>query len=305
MTCRMIAAMPCSSMARISKTLTPFSAISFRSTASKAGADSVTSTSAAVGPVAKAVGAKPKLTITKKPTKKATGKATVSVSARASSTIASVPTGARAVTDKDPSAALIDMGSRTVAVGQTVAPLVRAKDDFAVKSATLLANGWPVATTSTAPYTFSWTATPGFAGQDVVFATIVTDSAGHTTRSASATVSVEKGAGTPPANPAPPTGVFTPTLKIKEIVKKPSKGRSTVYATVNTAGKVSITGSKVATDSVRTRRASTVKITLKPNKAQRKILNRRGSVTVTFKLSFKAESGGTVTQTRTVVIKKR
>jgi hypothetical protein len=186
-----------------------------------------------------------------------------------------------------------------------VAPLVRAKDDFAVKSATLLVNGWPVATTSTAPYTFSWTATPGFAGQDVVFATIVTDSAGNTKRSGSATVSVEKGAGTPPANPTPPTGVFTPTLKIKEIVKKPSKGRSTIYATVNTAGRLSVTGSKVATDSVRTRRASTVKITLKPTKAQRKVLNRRGSVTVTFKLSFKAESGATVSQTRTVVIKKR
>jgi hypothetical protein len=234
-----------------------------------------------------------------------TGKATVSVSARASSTIASVPTRAGAVADKAPSAALIDLGSKTVTVGQTVAPLVRAKDDFAVKSATLLVNGWPVATTSTAPYTFSWTATPGFAGQDVVFATIVTDSAGNTKRSGSATVSVEKGAGTPPANPTPPTGVFTPTLKIKEIVKKPSKGRSTVYATVNTAGRLSVTGSKVATDSVRTRRASTVKITLKPTKAQRKVLNRRGSVTVTFKLSFKAESGATVSQTRTVVIKKR
>jgi hypothetical protein len=235
----------------------------------------------------------------------ATGQATVSMPLRASSTIASVPTGAGAVTDKAPSAALIDLGSKTVTVGQTVAPLVRAKDDFAVKSATLLVNGWPVATTSTAPYTFSWTATPGFAGQDVVFATIVTDSAGNTTKSDSATVSVAKGGGAPPANPAPPTGIFTPTVTIKEIVKKPSKGRSTVYATVNTAGKVSITGSKIATDSVRARRASTVKITLKPNKAQRKVLNRRGSVTVTFKLSFKAESGGTVTRTRTVVIKKR
>jgi hypothetical protein len=218
--------------------------------------------------------------------------ASVTVPGRLSSPPSSVPTAAGRVKDAAPSAALVDLGSRTVKIGQTVVPVVRARDDFAVKSATLLVNGWPVASTTTAPYTFSWTPTKGDAGQEVVFATIVTDSAGHTTRSDSATVSVAK-------------DVITPKLTISKIVKKPSKGRSTVYATVNTAGRVSISGTKVATDSVRPRGASTVKITLKPTKAQRKVLNRRGKVTVTFRLVLKANTGGTATQTRTVVITKK
>jgi hypothetical protein len=231
--------------------------------------------------------------------------ATVTVASRATSTLAAVPTAAGTVTDDAPSAAVVDPGQgTTVKVGETVTPLVRARDDFAVESATLFANGWPVASTSSAPYSFSWTAPKNLAGKDVELSAVVTDSSGQTTVSDVVTVSVSKES-VPPAPAPAPAPVLKPTLKLEKVVKKPSKGRSTVYAKVNTAGRVQITGSKVATDSVRSRGASTVKITLKPNKAQRKVLNKKGKVTVTFRLRFTSSAGKTVSLSRTVVITKK
>jgi hypothetical protein len=230
-----------------------------------------------------------------------TGAATVTVASRASSTLVSVPTRVGAVTDKAPSAALVDPGKgMTVKVGETISPLVRGRDDFAVQSATLMVNGTPVDTTSTAPYAFSWTPTAEYAGKDVSFQAVVTDSSGQRTTSDALSVAVAKEA----VPPTTPPGV-KPTMKISKIVKKPSKGRSTVYAKVNTAGRVTISGVNVATDSVRSKGASTVKITLKPTKAQRKVLNRKGKVTVTFRLRFTPAAGKTVTLSRTVVITKK
>lgn len=233
------------------------------------------------------------------------GEASVVVSARAANPIASVPTKAGVVADKEPTAALVDPDDgTTIKVGETVNPIVVGRDDFAVKSATLLVNGLPVAATTKAPYTFSWTPTETSAGKDVTFKAVVTDSSGQTTSSKELTVAVSKDEVTPPPVVTPPAAV-APTLTIDKVVKKPSKGRSTVYATVNGAGRVRITGSKVATDAVRSRAASTVKITVKPTKAQRKILKRKGKVTVTFSLRFTDESGAAVTKKRTVVITQK
>jgi hypothetical protein len=188
-----------------------------------------------------------------------------------------------------------------LAVGQTVRPVVLGRDDFAVRSATLLVDGKPVDSARTAPYVFRWTPEAVSAGKTVTLSAVVTDSSGQTTTSGEVALKVS----TQPAPPVPGTPPVAPTLKVDKVLKKPAKGRSTVYATVNTAGRLSIGGSKVATSAVRARRASTIKITLKPTKAQRKILKKKGALTVTFVLRFTADTGGTKTIKRTVVITQR
>ncbi|MFW7414482.1 Ig-like domain-containing protein [Demequina sp. SO4-18] len=95
-----------------------------------------------------------------------------------------VPTGVGAVVDEAPTAAIVDPGTGLVVdPGVELAPLVRAKDDFAVQSVELLADGEHVATLSTSPYAFTWAPTEENAGSDVVFTAIVTDSAGQTVTS--------------------------------------------------------------------------------------------------------------------------
>lgn len=232
------------------------------------------------------------------------GSGSVVTSGRVSTPIPSVPTGAGAVKDDAPFAAVVDPGAgTTIKVGETVNPVIRGRDDFAVRSATLLVNGLPVAATAKAPYTFSWTPTETSAGKDVTFTAVVTDSSGRSTTSKQLTVAVSEAEVTPPVVTPPPA--TTPTVKVVKVIKKPSKGRSTVYATVNAPGRLSITGSKVSTDAVRTRGASTVRVQLLPTKAQRKILKRKGKVTVTFTLRFAADTGGVVTTRRTVVVTQR
>lgn len=222
-----------------------------------------------------------------------TAKATVTTPSRLSSPPAAVPTGAGQVKDAEPSAALVDPGKgTTVKIGETVFPVVRGRDDFAVTSARLVVDGKTVGVSTSAPYSFSWTPTKDDAGKDVTFAAVVTDSSGQTTTSDKLTVAVAK-------------TVIAPTLKISKVVKKPSKGRSTVYATVNTSGRVLLTGGKIVTTSTRPNGASTVALTMKPTATQRKILRKKGKISVTFRLTFTASSGGTVTTTRTVVITQK
>lgn len=219
--------------------------------------------------------------------------ASVTTPSRLSTPPSAVPSAAGQVNDAEPSAELVDPGKgMTVKVGQTVFPLVRGGDDFAVTSASLLVNGKTVATSTTAPYTFSWTPMKGDAGKTITFAAVVTDSSGQSTTSEKLTVAVAKAA-------------IKPTVRVSKVSRSMSKGQSTVYATVNTAGLVTAAGQKVTTTSVRAKGASTVKLTLKPTASQRKILNKKGKVTVTFRLTFKADSGGTVTTSKTVMIKKK
>jgi len=102
-----------------------------------------------------------------------------------------VPAAEGGVGDDAPTAALIHPGDRSaVGVGETVLPLVRASDDFAVKSVTLLVDGAPVAVATTAPYTFSWTPIGKQSGRQVTFQAVVVDSAGQTTVTAKLKVSV-------------------------------------------------------------------------------------------------------------------
>ncbi|MFC0504846.1 Ig-like domain-containing protein [Micromonospora costi] len=113
-----------------------------------------------------------------------TGAATVTIAGLRSSPPRTVPTGVGRIVDSAPTAELIDPGRGTVfQVGSTVHPLVRGTDDFAVQSATLMVNGTPVATTTTAPYEFSWTPSAADAGKQVKLRALVVDSSGNTRRS--------------------------------------------------------------------------------------------------------------------------
>lgn len=219
------------------------------------------------------------------------GAATVSVTGRLSTPPPAVPTKAGSVPDKAPTAQLIDMGSgSSVKVGQTLFPLVRGLDDFAVTSATLLVNGLPVAVSEHAPYTFSWTPNSAYSGKKVELQAVVTDSSGQESRSGSATVSVAKVA-------------VTPTMKVGKVARSSKKGTADVYVTVNTAGTVTLAGRKPRAVAVRTRGASTVKVPVRLKTSHRKVLRKRGKVTTTFTITFKAASGGTITQKKTVVLR--
>lgn len=117
--------------------------------------------------------------------------ATVTTPGRLSSPPAAVPTKQGRITDAAPTAALIDpAGSPGIRVGETINPLARGLDDFAVRSATLLVNGVAVSTTETAPYRFSWTPDVSLAGQVVDLKTVITDSSGQQTTSAAVSATV-------------------------------------------------------------------------------------------------------------------
>lgn len=119
------------------------------------------------------------------------GAASVTVQQRATNPVASVPTTVGAIVDAAPTAALVDPAAgQEVLAGTGLAPLVRASDDFAVRSVTLLADGQPVATSTTSPYRFDWTSTPEQAGSQITLTATVTDATGRTTTSAPVTVSV-------------------------------------------------------------------------------------------------------------------
>ncbi len=121
-----------------------------------------------------------------------TSSPTVIVTERATATIESVPTTVGAIDDANPTSALLEPAGGRVLVGETLTPLVRAKDDFAVSSVTLLANGTPVATELVSPYRFSWTAGETDRGTDVVLTAVVTDANGHQTASDPITVNVPR-----------------------------------------------------------------------------------------------------------------
>lgn len=104
---------------------------------------------------------------------------------------ASVPSSAGSVTDEAPSSQVVEPGTGlTLEVGDALAPIVRARDDFAVASVTLLADGMEVGTSTVSPYTFAWTAAETDAGKTVALTGVVTDVSGQTTVSAPIDVAV-------------------------------------------------------------------------------------------------------------------
>jgi hypothetical protein len=111
------------------------------------------------------------------------GAPTVTVTGRLSSPPA-VPTRVGRIVDSAPSAEVADPERGSVfQVGSTVHPLIRATDDFAVQSATLIVNGTEIGTATAAPYQLSWTPSPADAGKHVKFQALVVDSSGNATLS--------------------------------------------------------------------------------------------------------------------------
>lgn len=105
--------------------------------------------------------------------------------------------------DAPPTAAIAEPTETvTVAVGQTIEPVVRATDDFGVKSVALSVGGRVDAVKAAGPYEFSWGPTAADAGKTITLTATVTDSAGQT-----ATSSIDV---VVPALPAPPPGPVGP-----------------------------------------------------------------------------------------------
>jgi hypothetical protein len=219
--------------------------------------------------------------------------ATVTTPQRASTPPSTVPTGVGAVADESPTAALVDPGTGTeVLVGETVFPLVRGSDDFAVRSATLTADGAPVGVATSAPYAFAWTPGSEHAGKVVTLRAVVTDSSGQATVSEPLTVAVGKQA-------------ITPTLELGAVEKNRKKGLATVAVAVNTAGTVGLAGQKVKSSTLTATGAGTVTVTVKAKGKYRKVLRTKGWLKVTFSVTFIAATGGTATTEKTVVLVRK
>lgn len=123
----------------------------------------------------------------------ADGAPSVVVTAARSTPPPSVPTTVGRVADNAPTSEVADPGNKaSLQVGTPIHPLVRANDDFAVQSVTLLVNGVPVSSTGIAPYLFTWTPTASEAGKNVMLRARVTDSSGNTTLSQPVIVAVAR-----------------------------------------------------------------------------------------------------------------
>ncbi|MBB2976494.1 dienelactone hydrolase [Microbacterium endophyticum] len=170
---------------------------------------------------------------------------TLTVLDPAQSEPAGVPMTAGAVTDNAPTSMIIDPGTGLeLESGDTIAPLVRANDDFAVTSVSLLVDGESVSSSSTSPYTFSWSATDANKGKTVALTAVVTDSSGQSTTSDVVSVKVagdeEPGTEEPgteePGTEEPGTeepGAATPSIALSAI-------------TVQAGGKITVSGSGFA-----------------------------------------------------------
>lgn len=225
------------------------------------------------------------------------GSSSVTLTSRVSIVPATLPTTYGTIADAAPTAALINPeDGLEIAVGDTVSPLIKASDDFAVASATLLVDGVAVDEATSAPYKFSWTPTSADAGKTVTFAARVVDSAGHVTTTADAlTISVA-------AEPEPPVDPVDPTLKLGAVTKDKSNGTATMLVTVNTAGDVVVKGAKVKAVSASLDGAATITIPIKAKKPFLKGLAKKGVLKVTFTVTFVPESGETVTKSKTLTL---
>ncbi|WP_284252449.1 Ig-like domain-containing protein [Litorihabitans aurantiacus] len=126
------------------------------------------------------------------------GAASVRVQQRVTTPPSGVPTTVGATPDAAPRGSVVDpLDGLVIEAGETVTPVVRAADDLAVASVTLLANGVEVGSSQVSPYTFTWTAQEADKGTEIVLTARVTDSAGNVTTTAPVTLAVADDA--PPA----------------------------------------------------------------------------------------------------------
>ena len=228
------------------------------------------------------------------------GSGSVTVSSRASTQPASVPTKVGKVTDEGPKAEIVDpIDGSTVKPGETVTPLVRARDDFAIRSVTLTVDGVKSEPATSAPYAFSWVPSADQAGKTVRITATVTDSSGRTTTTKPFSLKVAKG-GNGEAGPSKPSpSVPAPKVTITKVVRK-ANGTAVVYAKVNRAGVVKVSGTKVKTAVVKAKKSGTVKITVKP----RKTLKAGKKSKVKVKVTFTATGKG-VSRSKTVTLVRK
>lgn len=224
------------------------------------------------------------------------GSSSVTLTSRVSIVPAALPTTYGTVSDAAPATALVDpLDATEVAVGDEVAPLATAIDDFAVATVSLLVDGTEVASAKTAPYSFVWTPTAAEAGKTVVLTAVATDSSGQTTTSAPLSVTV---ADEPVV--VPPTPV-KPTVAISITGRNTKKGTAFIATKVNTAGVLRLTGPKVVSSSGTATKAGTVKLKLKLKPGAQKQLARKGKLKVSVTVTVTAD-GGTATATKSVVL---
>ncbi|HTW17845.1 MAG TPA: Ig-like domain-containing protein [Nocardioides sp.] len=227
------------------------------------------------------------------------GSSSVTVSSRASTVPGGIPTSYGVVADEAPTAELVDPFAGTeVAVGTTVKPLVRAGDDFAVRKVTLLVDGKPVADAERAPYLFTWTPAPSYAGRSVSLTTVVTDSSGTETTSAPLRLTVAKA----PVVVTPPK----PTVSASVAKRDTRKGIVVLNVKVNGAGTIRLAGGRIAATRTKVAGPGTVKVRVAAKGAYRKLLVRKGRISAPVRITFTAEGGTAVTKrTVTLVRKKR
>jgi len=146
-----------------------------------------------------------------------------------------VPSGVGAIADAAPVASVVDPDAASlIEVGDTLRPLVKASDDFAVKTVKLLVNGETVETLSEAPYRFTWEVPTEVAGTSLAVSAVVTDALGRVTTTAAVELPVESLPSVSLADLAAPLGLAT----------------ADVTATVNKPGTLVLTGEDVEGTSV-------------------------------------------------------
>lgn len=217
------------------------------------------------------------------------GSGSVTTASRVSTTPAGLVTTVGAIPDADPTGTIIDPFAGTeVDAGDTVKPLVKAGDDFAVASVSLLVDGEPVGEATTAPYAFSWTPGTELAGTEVSLTSVVTDSSGNTTTTEPLALSVAE---TPVDPPVDPPATPAPKLSVKIVSRNDRTGVIVVAATVNQTGAVRMTSPKLATVLRATSGASTVRIPLTVKPAFRQQLTAQGRLKVTATFTFGTTEG--------------
>lgn len=226
------------------------------------------------------------------------GSSSVTVSSRASTVPGGIPTSYGVVADEAPTAEVVDPFAGTeIAVGATVQPLVRAGDDFAVRKATLLVDGEPVADAERAPYLFAWTPGPSYAGRSVSLTTVVTDSSGTQTTSAPLKLTVAE---------APVVVTPKPTVSASVAKRDTKKGIVVLNVKVNGAGTIRLAGGRIVATRTKVTGPGTVKVRVAAKGAYRKLLVRKGRISAPVRITFTAEGGTAVTKrTVTLVRKKR
>jgi large repetitive protein len=228
------------------------------------------------------------------------GSGSVTTASRVSTTPGSVPTTYAPVADEDPFAAIVDpFAGGELAVGESVSPLVRAGDDFAVRSVGLLVDGKPAGESATAPYAFTWTPDASYAGKEVTLSAVATDSSGQQVTSEPLTLSVSEEEVVVP--PAP----VKPTVSLAVTGRNTTRGTAVITATVNTPGTVRLSGTRVLSVTRTATRAGTVRLLLRATPAFQQLLTRRGTLLAPVRVTLTSADGTAMARRTVVLVKKR